>query len=180
MAHWFDDLARTYSRRSALRGAGLTAAALLLPIRRLPTAEALESESCFLPCLTRAAAQAIQATNSCDTRYAVSSWAESVPSVGAVLKNMRNQNWTRCYATASLDYHEEHNRCTFQPDCGDPSTYHGTTPIQLPPQSPSVCPGPSIYVNCGDQPCCDLAYASCVGCNNGPVCCRNGGNCCGG
>ena len=33
------------------------------------------------------------------------------------------------------------------------------------------------YILCGDY-CCNLTYATCVGCNSMPVCCRIGGSCC--
>ena len=48
-----------------------------------------------------------------------------------------------------------------------------------PPSNPPGCGNDAQYVPCGDQPCCNLSYASCVSCSRGPVCCRNGGNCCG-
>ena len=48
-----------------------------------------------------------------------------------------------------------------------------------PPANPPGCGNDAQYVPCGDQPCCNLSYASCVSCSRGPVCCRNGGNCCG-
>ena len=48
-----------------------------------------------------------------------------------------------------------------------------------PPSTAPGCGNDAQYVSCGDQPCCNLSYASCVSCSTGPVCCRNGGNCCG-
>lgn len=46
-----------------------------------------------------------------------------------------------------------------------------------PPGAPGGCD--TGYLLCGDY-CCNLAYATCVGCNGTPICCRIGGNCCGG
>ena len=33
------------------------------------------------------------------------------------------------------------------------------------------------YILCGDY-CCNLSYATCVGCNGTPICCRINGSCC--
>jgi hypothetical protein len=57
--------------------------------------------------------------------------------------------------------------------------------IKSPGGGPGPGPGPggggggcdNGYILCGDY-CCNLTYATCVGCNSGPVCCRIGGSCC--
>ncbi len=181
MAHWFDALARPHTRRAALKAAGLAGAALVLPIARAPSAYATDTEACYVPCLNLAQAVQEQDDGACTKRFGVRSFAESTPYVGGLLTSLRNERWTGCNAVASCRNHEAIVRCRFQPNCGDPAQYpNGAAPTPVPVTVPNPNCGPGNYVMCGDQPCCDLANASCVSCpNTGAVCCRNGGNCCG-
>jgi hypothetical protein len=182
MAHWFDTLARPHTRRTALKSAGLAGAALLLPIRRAPSAYATDKEACYVPCINLAQAVQEQADGVCAKRFGVRSFAESAPYVGGVLTSMRHERWTGCNAVASCSNHEANIRCRFQPDCGDPAQYpNGAAPTPVPVPVPNPNCGVGNYVFCAAQPCCDLSIASCVSCPRGQVCCRNGGGgCCGG
>lgn len=74
------------------------------------------------------------------------------------------------------DFYQDRAHCR-SAGCGDPSRFP-------PPAAPPVTPAPvkppgcdAGYVLCGDY-CCDSSLAFCQGCSAGPVCCRNGSNCC--
>lgn len=178
MAHWFDALARPHTRRTALKAAGFAGAALLLPLRAPQTAGALTAEPCYRPCMDLAQAAQNQAGELCDKHYGIKGFGESAPLVGGLLTSLRNDRWIYCKALANTRAHTAKYHCASDEECGDPSRYpFGGAPTPVPVSNPAC--GEGKFVDCGDQPCCNLAYASCVGCSGGPVCCRNGGNCCG-
>jgi hypothetical protein len=178
MEHWFDGLARPHTRRTGLKAAVAAGASLLLPVGLPSSASAKRKEACYGPCLQLAQAQQEQDDQACAQRFGTASWAESVPVIGGTLASLRHERWTGCNALASVRWHEEIIRCRFQPACGDPARYPGG-------QAPTSVPQPPIggcdpgSVLCGDY-CCNLQYATCVGCNGTPICCRIGGNCCSG
>ena len=180
MAHWFDTLAVPHTRRTAIKTLVATGAALLLPVGRARSANADADEPCYVPCLNLAQAVQEQDDQVCAKRFGVRSFAESAPLVGGLLESLRHERWTGCNAVAACRNHEANVRCRFQSDCGDPARYPGGKgPTPVPVHPPGVGCGPGNYVQCGDQPCCDLGNASCVSCKKGDVCCRNGGDCCG-
>jgi hypothetical protein len=175
MSHWFDTLARPHTRRTALKSAGIASAGVLLGFKRAPAAHADIDEPCYLPCLQLSLATREGQDEACDKRYGHTGDGEYVPYIGGLRYLLRNERYFRCHGLASTRFNEAKGRCFSQPECGDPARYPGGAG---PTPAPGCGPG-AKYVSCGDQPCCNLAYATCVSCQSGEVCCRIDGNCCG-
>jgi hypothetical protein len=181
MAHWFDTLARPHTRRTALKSAGLAGAALLLPIGRTPAADADLNEPCNALCRDRAEAAKEQADEVCAQRFGVRGFGEV--GSGGIFTIIRHERGIGCKAEARTRNHTARYRCDHLNDCGDPEQYPNGAPPPVTPV-PVTVPNPNCgvgnYVFCGDQPCCDLANATCVSCpTRGQVCCVIGGDCCG-
>lgn len=173
MGHWFDDLARPQTRRTAVKAAAVVGAALLWPAGRPSRAVGSDQEACYVPCLKDAELQQQVDDEACAKRYGVEKWAEYAPIIGSTITTVRHERWALCNAVAAVHWHERIIGCRFKPDCGDPAKFPGGNP---PATLPGGCDPGSVL--CGDY-CCNLAYATCVGCNGSPICCRINGNCCG-
>lgn len=174
MSHWFDTLARPHTRRTALKSAGIAGAGLLVGFKRAPAALADTDEPCYLPCLQFTLVTREGQDEACEKRYGHESKDEYVPFIGAVRFVLRNERYFRCKGLASTQFNQAKGRCFSEAECGDPVKYPGGA---LPTPAPGCGPGGN-YVACGDNPCCNLVYATCQSCSSGEVCCRIDGRCC--
>jgi hypothetical protein len=178
VGHWFDRLAQPHTRRTTIKAAALAGAGLLMPLGKAPIARATTTEPCFNACVEENYVVWKMDDDACTANFGGGSRAGYVTLLSAGAPSLvfllNASKGLGCYANANAAWHKAALRC-HQPDCGDPGLYPGGNAPGHPPPPPGGCdPG---YLLCGDY-CCNLSYATCVGCKGQPICCRIGGNCC--
>lgn len=178
MDHWFDRLAQPHTRRTTLKATLLAGAALVLPLGRVPPAEAFAPEPCFKACLDEVKVthdSAYQRCNHAGHVGAARGYVSLLSGLGpaAVIGLVTVSRALGCLADADVAAEQAFRECR-QPQCGDPGKFPGGNP----PGNLPKCT-PELEIQCGDICCNATGHPDCCQCPKTGMfmCCASGKNC---